>query len=533
MPRTHGSQTLLSFTVIALCALLVACETEDPSGRKALRAQRARSESIGHLGNHYRPGSVLVSRNHRRLAWVDDRGDRCRIVVDREKSPYFARCDNPLFSPDGTTVLHWAVIDPKDPDSVQLVVNGVASLLEFPRRGWTSFGRRGGGWAAVAPRRETGGPRDEPPAEGPSGDAAGPAARNSTPAAERMIVFGSKGLLGEHAATSVPAVSADGSRVAYVAADNAGLQSLYVDGVLQRNFGKPQVPFLPAVGLQTEESERDGPPLAPESTVAFLSDGTLAGVALGEQGWTVFHDDQTWAAYAAIRRPPRSGLQVLSPDFATSAAIMAGSLVVAEGIPLACWWERLNGEQERWRVVCNGEPIDSELCESASPVLPITMAANARAVAYLCQNTPPALDAEIDRTPRNLWVIAKGERHGPYRFVWGIELSADGKHLAFAASDEVEKPWSYFIDGRRITGPWQRAFPAKFSEDGSTVVWAASPEEEARRLDLVHDGDILARAEMVLAPPLFRGGGRAQWAIKRGKSVRRLTTAPAVSGTTL
>jgi hypothetical protein len=52
-------------------------------------------------------------------------------------------------------------------------------------------------------------------------------------------------------------------------------------------------------------------------------------------------------------------------------------------------------------------------------------------------------------------------------------------------------------------------------------VWGASPDRDGRRVELVRDGDVVARGDMVMAPPVFRGN-EVEWALKRGKSVRRV-----------
>jgi hypothetical protein len=54
------------------------------------------------------------------------------------------------------------------------------------------------------------------------------------------------------------------------------------------------------------------------------------------------------------------------------------------------------------------------------------------------------------------------------------------------------------------------------------VVWAASRDEESKRVDLVVNGDVVARADRVMAPPLFLGRGKVEWAVRRGNSVRRI-----------
>jgi len=251
-------------------------------------------------------------------------------------------------------------------------------------------------------------------------------------------------------------------------------------------------------------------------------------VALDREGWTVFHGDEVWATYPAVRLSQNAGFQVLSPETLTSRALLAGSLALAESAPTACWWERREGDVDAWHVVCKGSPVDDEVCETYSSDVPIAVSADGRSAAYVCRQTLSSTAPE--KIPRNLWVVVKGKKTGPYRFVWGIELTADGSHHAYAASESLDEFWFYMVDGKRYDGPWKQTFPPKFSPDGTSIVWAASREEDGRRVDLVFDGAIVTRAEIVMAPPAFHGNREVQWAVKRGRSVRRvIMTAP--SGT--
>lgn len=501
---------------------------------------RLRSESIGHLGSGYRAGSLIVSPDHRHFAWVDERGGRCRVVADRVRGSYFVRCADPKYSPDGETLAFYAATERANPPKVRLVVNGTPSDVVVGDEGPIVFGAKSGAWAAAAPAWI------EPPKPPPAPSAgAGPVATNAgattgdgsaSPAASaasapspvpseaaaepphRVVVFNQAGVLGEHEDTTVPTVSADGRHVAYIAADE-GRTALYVDGKIRREFGAPEVAHHPAIKLS-----KPGPNLEPETTVRYLSDGSLAGVALAEGGWTVFHDDDVWAAYPALRMPPESSFQIDSPDQRESSAIVAGSFTVAEDSPTACWWERLEGVNNRWRVLCNGKPVDEQVCEVQSPGVPISIAAKTGKVAYLCRSTPSEL-TELANAPKNIWVVVNGEKHGPHRFVWGLSISEGGEHYGYAAADSSDEPWFYVIDGRRHEGPWQQTFPPKFSPDGTVAVWAASAEEDGSRVDLVLRGNIVTRAEMIMKPPLFRGSGadmEVQWAVKRGRSVRRV-----------
>ena len=504
----HPRATIALVLAAAALVRLTGCNGPAEPPRPAPRAQ---SDRIGWLGKGYRTKTLAVSRDLQHLAWVDQLADGCRIVVDRRRGARFPGCAAPKFAPDDETVWYFAATEAKEPPRVHLVVNGQMSPVELGYEGRVAFAKQGGAWAAIAPAR--------PPAtETKDADRtdATPAKDDAATPPRSVIAFGPAGPYGEYPDATAPVVSPDGAHAAWVAIDATGLQSLIVDGKVARAFGRPAVEFLPAI-----KQTRSGPSLEPEAAVHYLSDGSLAGVALGEQGWTVFHGDETWATYQGLRLPPETGFEVSGSPLLASPAIYGGSLVTAAEAPVACWWERLEGDADQWRVACNGKPVDEQICSAPSEGQPITPTPDGRTVMYVCKIVgPTGADGKPD--PQDLWVVVGGEKRGPHRFVWGLDVSPDGRHSAFAAADSVQEPWFYDFDGRRFTGPWQHAFPPKISPDGTSVAWAASPREDATRVDLVRDGDIVARGDMVMAPPRWRDDGRVEFALKRGRSVRRV-----------
>jgi WD40-like Beta Propeller Repeat len=500
------------------------------------------SEPIGHLGRGYRKNSLAVSHDHRRMAWIEERAGQCRAVVDGRKGRPLAICLDPLFSRDGAAYAYWGVPDPGWPPKGYLYADGNPSTTAAGRDGPFVFSRDGGRWAAIAPAYD----RDAPPfsrAEvqrargagdtGEEADAEKKADEDEAEPAEdgtkkddqtdrappqRLVAFTARGALGEYRDATSPALSPDGSHVAFIASSTEGEKRLIVDGEVRRVFGPPEVPYLPVL---KPTPEKPGPHLEPEFAVRFLVDGSLVVLALAEQGWTVFHDDDIWATYAAVQIP-KTGYEVIDPTLLSKRTIVAGSMVEAAAAPVACWWERMEGDAERWRVACNGEPIDDRICDYPFPDVPIAPAADGRSAAYVCRRNAPLNPDGTLSGPPVLWVIAAGEELGPHQFLWGVDLSADGRHYAYAAADTLGETWFYVVDGQRYDGPWQQAFPPKLSPDGSAVVWAAGREEESERLDLVLNGDIVARADLVMAPPLFDGNRKVQWAVRRGGSVRRV-----------
>jgi hypothetical protein len=466
------------------------------------RPPRARSQAIGALGKHYRTRSLAVSHDLKRIAWVDQREERCRVVVDRVRGPWFARCTNPIFSPDGSTVVYYSSHKVEEVPKVHLIVGDQASKPELGNEGPVGFAPKSATWAAIAPLR---GPERAPGAPTPA-----------EPPPRRMLAFGPSGTLGEYHDTSNPVVSPDGAHVAFVSSDAQGVQRLVVDGKVVRDFGAPQVDFIPVM-----KSNKPTPHLEPETTVRYLSDGSLVGVALGENGWTVFHDGATWASHVGIRMSEDSGFEITSSPLLSRSAVMGGSLVTAAEAPVACWWERREGDAEHWQVTCNGKPIDEQVCNAASAGQPIVLSANGSVAMYVCQIVPePSPDGQVD--PRNLWVVVGGKKLGPHRFVWGLTLTPDAQHWAYAAAEDVQDTWFYEFDGKRFDGPWQHAFPATISPDAKSIAWAASEREDGQRVDLVRDGEIVTRGDVVMAPPRW-ADGKVEFALKRGRSVRRVT----------
>lgn len=500
--RRHSATCALALTVSGLISLTSCNQAAPPSP-----APRASSDRIGWLGRGYRTKTLAVSKDLQHLAWIDQREKECRVVVDRRRGRLFPGCAAPQFAPDDRTVWYFAATEAGDAPRVHLVVNDAMSPVEVGHEGRVAFARKGGAWAAIAPARLESG-------EAEAGEAK--TGEDAPAPPRRMVAFGPGGVWGEYPDTTAPTVSPDGAHTAWVATGTDGLHTLFVDGKLARAFGRPTVEFLPAI-----KETRSGPSLEPEATVRYLSDGSLAGVALGEQGWTVFHGEDTWAAYPGLRLPPETGFQISGSPLLARPAIMGGSFVTAADAPVACWWERLEGDVDQWRVVCNGKPVDQQTCSAPAEGQPITPTPDGRSVMYVCKIVG-ATGADGLPDPQNLWVVVGGQKRGPHRFVWGLDLTADGRHSAFAAADSVSDPWFYDFDGRRFAGPWQHAFPPKISPDGASVAWAASPREDGSRVDLVRDGDIVARGDMVMAPPRWRADGRVEFALKRGRSVRRV-----------
>lgn len=482
---------------IVVVAALAGCKASNE--REGPPRLRIRSERIVRLPKSYRKGSLVTSSDQRRVGWVDQpqAGGPCRIAVDGTPGPERKACTSPAFSADGTRVASWVTpLEAPGASTVsRLDLDGVTVGPDLVDAGDLRFSRDGAAWVASA--------------------LLAPAPGASEGAAQRMHVFGTSGDLGTFRDTSAPALDAHGEHVAWIAAQADGRHALFVDGKEVRNFG---VPPLASLGLL--RITRPGPNLAPEETVRWLADGTMVGIAPSGLGWLVFRAAPTgaeqprdWSSHDVIWRtaqPPSSdpALRVRGP------ALLSGSLATAERSAVACWWEKPAGG--RWRVACNGTPVDDVTCLFAGAT-PIAVAPDGKGAAYAC------IDADVSTSgERRSFVVAGGKRFGPHFEVASVEV-AEGGHFAYAARDAADAAFFYVLDGQRVPGEWDEVFAPRFSRDGRHVAWGARRDAKKARVDLVLDGRARARADLVVAPPRVQDDGSASWVVRRGRNVLRVS----------
>ena len=98
----------------------------------------------------------------------------------------------------------------------------------------------------------------------------------------------------------------------------------------------------------------------------------------------------------------------------------------------------------------------------------------------------------------------------------GSRLSADGKHHAFAAADGIGNDWFLPVRRPALHRTWHVS--RRQSRDGKSIAWAASPYADGS-VDLVRNGVLATRADIVMAPPWNR---QRRFDVKRGHSVRRV-----------
>jgi hypothetical protein len=147
-----------------------------------------------------------------------------------------------------------------------------------------------------------------------------------------------------------------------------------------------------------------------------------------EEGWGIYRDGRRMASYPASLLAARP---YMLDSCATATAIAAWSFVTAEQAPVAAWWERLEGSEERWRVVVDAKPVDDVVCDKPWLKQPPELSADGRHVAYACPVTRPLA---------RVLLVADGRRHGPYLDVWGYAWSDDGAHVVYGGAAEDAPP---------------------------------------------------------------------------------------------
>jgi hypothetical protein len=322
--------------------------------------------------------------------------------------------------------------------------------------------------------------------------------------------------VGRHGDTSYPALDAGGARIAYLARDD-GQVRLIVDGQASAAYHTRPGSAPPTIGEHVV-----GPTMHARYSVRFLSDGSLLSVADHADGWAVRHDARELATYAWATEPFASGAAPATPEgLEGRAAFIPASITAARGAPVALWWERPAGDATQWRVVRGGQPVDTIPCprpwETERPVI----SPDGEHAAYVCAWPEPA--PEGDLTPREtMWVVHDGRRLGPYPMVWGVALSPDGRHVAYAASDGAvpQAHWRYHRDGLPFGPEFLETWSARFGPDGRRLAWEARGADGVTRL--YFDDVPIARFDEVLWGPSFLGADAVGWVVGRDDRLWRV-----------
>jgi hypothetical protein len=315
--------------------------------------------------------------------------------------------------------------------------------------------------------------------------------------------------LGRYPDAAIPAFSPSGS-LAYLVESEGSRIALIVDGQERRVYDPPRSKCAVAI-----KRNPVGPNLQPQFRLEYLADGSLLVLAQDEEGWAMYRDDTRVASYPASHGTTGSVPFGFGDPCANARAFAPSWLGIASGTPVVAWWERLEGSEDRWRVVVDGKPVDEHLCGRFWGGHPPELSADGRHVMYPC-----APLGETAEGPGSL--ILDGREFGPYQGIWGQALSQDGRHVTYGASDgSPERPWSIYVDDKAIAGPFPGVWRPRLDPTAQHVAWQADGGGDQRGI-LGVDGRRVASFDDILWGPEFGPDGTASWVIRRGRKVTRL-----------
>ncbi len=459
--------------VTILAALGSGCQREPPAVEKALLAR---------LPTTLVPKSVVLSDDGHAYAFVTqtEEGERVVSSVAGTGDPH-VECNKLTFAPHSHRLFYWTKDGPKEQPVVSLVVDGAPVATDFVTSGELAFSDDGARWLAASATRG--------PTEKEIGD---------------IVLFVDGNPLARVRDMALPTFSGDGKHVAYLSATE-GRVTAFVDGTAQQTFETPTAPCgVDALAAAPK------PDLPLRHIVRYLSDGTLLIVTRDADGWGVYLDGRRIASY------PRSTLDHTEGECAETAMIATRSLRIAEQAPAAYWWERLPGPEEVWRVVRNGAPVDDLTCVEPWRRHPPEPSSDGKHLVYACP-------IKGTRVSQEVLVVRDGVRYGPYDNLWGLAPTKNFAHVAYGAARGTEKlPWAIYVDGTPRVTPVLSVWRPRVSEDGATLAWEMTLDDEGRGFFGV-DQRRLGTFDEVLWGPEFESGERVAWVVRRGRTLSRIT----------
>jgi len=484
--RAGPSRRLLVLTVIAAAGAAAFLSFVRYAWRgQAANAPQVRRSFFGRLPAGIKKRYVVFSADVARFAVAVKMGEETQVVTNDGAGPSFSDCGTPVFDPRGR-LFYWCVERRLGLDTVVLIADGQPLYTELAEFGGTEFSKDGSRWAY-------GGKLFVP---------------DEVHAARLLVVIDGKEQV-RYFDVTPPVFSPDSKHYAVISEDAEGRLHLEIDGVSVREIEESADPGLARISRTPGEVR-----LSHEVRLEYLADGTLAMLVPDADGWGVYVGEQRLASYPRNywNSPGHSVLHFGDPN----RAIKAASIVTAAEAAVLAWWERLEGNEERWRVVRNGEPEAIE-CLVAWEHQEILLSRDGKHLAYGCIQTGPSGD--------QTFFVYDGQKFGPYAGLWGATLSNDGRHFALLADDGGPRQrWRVVVDGQPRREGFDRAWPPVFSPDAKHVAWIG---ERSGRAVFYLDGHGIVSSDSVMHAPLFRPDGMLVWTGTRGERMTRVLARPA------
>lgn len=322
-----------------------------------------------------------------------------------------------------------------------------------------------------------------------------------------VIIIADGKEIGRYQDACIPSFSPDSKHLAYLAEDDTNDISLFVDGKKEKSYSKPEVKCSFVFNAYMI-----GPNMNILFSCKYLSDGRLLILTQDKNGWVVYKNSEVLETYL---QNVWGGGQLRTYKFGeykTTQSIVAWSLTTAEESPTAIWWERLLGEEERWRIVKDGKPVDSIVCTDSWHSQRPVVSANGLHCGYV------AITKASSSESKDIHTIIDGKKYGPYDNIWGITFTNDGKHFAYLATEPNEKRWSVFLDGKPLSSKYESGSAPILSYDGVHIAWK---EYRESKVAISMDGNELALEDKVVWGPRFEGTEKVSWIIIEDNRILR------------
>jgi hypothetical protein len=439
-------------------------------------AREVETRVILELPNSCDKDTIVLSRDGKSIAFLSV--DSTAVVQDGKAGPTFAQCGRPQFAPMSDTVFYAARRETSGKQEIVVVVGDKSVSTSFASEPGFVFSQDGKRWAAIG---------GEPGLSG------------------QVVVIVDGEVVGRYRDACYPTFSPNGKHCAYLI-DDEGSKKVVADGVTVKTFPKPEVDVS-----KDTRAFVVGPNMHVLHKTEFMSDGTLLILTQGARGWSVYRNDDCLAAYPHNVWGGGRLRRMVWGEFKDKATIASVSLTTAEDAAVAVWWERIEGTEDRWRVVRDGKPVDdivsTDFWDAQSPAL----SRDGIHCAYVAR----AKGREEDKS--ELFLVVDGRKFGPYRHVWGIGFSDNGEHFAYAASDgSGESPWSFYHDGRPFAPKCKSVYPPKLSMEGNHCAWVGTRDGKEV---IGMDGEELGAYDDKLWGPTFLESGTVTWVVRNGDNL--------------
>lgn len=489
--RQHGRPCRIArglWACIAVAAALLASAVGFScrrSGESSLPRWEVSVRTLVRLPDTARRQTLAIGSDGETFAFVERTTAGQRVVHSSGTDREYEEVSYPVLLRETQRRVYWAIDRNLGEDELLLVDNGREVRTGMRQPNPFVLNRTGTRWATVGNLAR---------------DAAGPGSSG------KAAVYSNGELIGVYEDVSVPALSADGSEIAFVGERPDGSHVLVVNGKEKRVFPRfPEGRAAPPMRMS------DRAPGLGQFKLLYLTDRSLVVLAYDAEGWAVYRNDTRLASFAQVLS--LGGQVALGFDqFRTAPTILANSLTAADSAPAVAWWEKVPGEESKWRVSRNGEPL-ATVCEHYWEFMPPMFSDDGRHLAYPCyRGLPVSPDVDAD-------FVIDGRRIGPWNSIWGIAFTPAGDRVAYAATREARGKWWYAIDHRTFPLAYDEAWRPRFTPDGKHLVWEARYK---RKLVAVIDGDSVYSFDAVLWGPEFPAPNTVAWVVRRGDRVQRV-----------